>query len=223
MRNIFAVTIATNIPKKYIEKNAIAAYSRKNVDTNNTYIGNRAEHDINGLINIVMRRLLRLSIAREAMIAGTLQPKPITNGINDFPCNPMRCINLSIINAARAIYPESSINDIQKKSINIFGKKTITPPTPPITPSTTKSFNGPAGIMPSIAEDSQLTPNSIQCIGYAPTSKVAQKMANIISKNIGKPNSRLVTKASIIRVLRVTSFSFSVIVSANAPAINPYF
>ena len=47
--------------------------------------GNRAEHDINGFINIVIKRLLLLSIAREARIAGTLQPKPITNGINDLP------------------------------------------------------------------------------------------------------------------------------------------
>ena len=41
--------------------------------------------DINGMMAIVMRRLLRLSIARVAMIAGTLQPKPITIGMKDLP------------------------------------------------------------------------------------------------------------------------------------------
>ena len=69
---------------------------------------------IKGLIKIVIRRLLRLSIVRVAIIAGTLQPKPITRGINDLPCRPAKCINLSIINAARAIYPESSISEMNR-------------------------------------------------------------------------------------------------------------
>ena len=67
---------------------------------------------MNGFISMVISRLLRLSIVREAMIAGTLQPNPMTSGINDFPCRPTRCINLSMMKAARAIYPESSISDM---------------------------------------------------------------------------------------------------------------
>ena len=48
-------------------------------------------------------RLLRLSIVRVAMTAGTLQPNPITKGMNDLPCNPILCMILSMMKAARAI------------------------------------------------------------------------------------------------------------------------
>ena len=68
-----------------------------------TYTGNRALHDIKGLMSIVMMRLLRLSMVRVAIMAGTLQPNPIINGMNDFPCRPTLCMILSMINAARAI------------------------------------------------------------------------------------------------------------------------
>ena len=53
-------------------------------------------------MSMVIRRLLRLSMVRQAMIAGTLQPKPMISGMNDFPCTPMRCITRSMMNAARA-------------------------------------------------------------------------------------------------------------------------
>ena len=66
-------------------------------------MGNRALQLISGSISIVIIRLFRLSIVREAMIAGTLQPKPMTNGMKDLPCNPILCINLSMMKAARAI------------------------------------------------------------------------------------------------------------------------
>ncbi len=68
-----------------------------------TYMGRRAEHDMNGLIRMVIMRLLRLSMLRLDIMAGTLQPNPITSGMNDLPWSPMRCISLSIMNAARAI------------------------------------------------------------------------------------------------------------------------
>ena len=38
-----------------------------------------------GVISMVISRLLRLSIVRQAMIAGTLQPKPMMSGMNDLP------------------------------------------------------------------------------------------------------------------------------------------
>ena len=57
---------------------------------------------MNGVISTVMSRLLRLSIVREAMTAGTLHPNPITSGMNDLPCRPMQCITLSMMKAARA-------------------------------------------------------------------------------------------------------------------------
>ena len=66
------------------------------------------------MIAIVIRRDLRLSIERVAIMAGTLQPKPMTMGMNDLPWRPMRCISLSTMNAARAIYPLSSIREMKK-------------------------------------------------------------------------------------------------------------
>ena len=56
-----------------------------------------------GSIRIVISRLLWLSIVRVAMMAGTLQPKPMSMGINDLPCRPMRCMMRSMMKAARAM------------------------------------------------------------------------------------------------------------------------
>ena len=63
----------------------------------------RAEQDMKGKTSIVIKRLRGFSIVRVAITAGTLQPKPITIGIKDLPCKPIRCINLSMIKAARAM------------------------------------------------------------------------------------------------------------------------
>ena len=66
-----------------------------------------------GSTSMVISRERRLSMVRVAITAGTLQPNPIINGINDLPCSPMPCISLSMMKAARAIYPESSINEMK--------------------------------------------------------------------------------------------------------------
>ena len=66
-------------------------------------MGSRPAQDMNGMMAMVISRLFRLSMERVAMMAGTLQPKPITMGMNDLPCRPIRCISLSTINAARAM------------------------------------------------------------------------------------------------------------------------
>ena len=52
---------------------------------------------------MVIRRLLRFSMVRVAMMAGTLQPKPMIIGMNDLPCRPILCISLSMMKAALAI------------------------------------------------------------------------------------------------------------------------
>ena len=65
--------------------------------------GRRALHDMNGVTSIVIMRLLWLSMVRDAIIAGTLQPNPISMGMNDLPCSPILCIRRSIMNAARAM------------------------------------------------------------------------------------------------------------------------
>ena len=48
-------------------------------------MGRRAEHDIKGNTSIVISRERRLSTVRVAMTAGTLQPNPMTSGMNDLP------------------------------------------------------------------------------------------------------------------------------------------
>ena len=187
------------------------------------YIGKRAEQDINGFMSIVIIRLERLSIAREERIAGTLQPKPIIKGMNDLPCRPMRCITLSIINAARAIYPVSSRNEMHRYNINIFGKNTMTPPTPPMIPLATRSLMGPSGMVLWTKLESASTPALIQSIGNCPSENVSQKMKNIMSKNSGYPNILLVNRVSSRRVVSSSLSSSRVRVSASAPAIYPYF
>ena len=153
-------------------------------------MGRRALQDINGLINIVIKRLFRFSIVREAMIAGTLHPNPIINGINDFPCKPILCMILSIIKAARAIYPESSISEIQKYRIRILGRKTITPPTPPTIPSTSISFNGPSDMLLRIKSPICPTSHSIPIIGYSPRTNVPSNIKYMKRKKIGYPQIR---------------------------------
>ena len=51
-------------------------------------MGSLAEHDINGVMRIVLSRSFRLSSARVAMMAGTVQPKPSSIGRNAFPESP---------------------------------------------------------------------------------------------------------------------------------------
>ncbi|CCX51555.1 unknown [Alistipes sp. CAG:514] len=77
--------IASRTPRKYIPKRARAELCGKKAPASRTKIGSLPAQDMNGMMAIVMRRLLRLSIARVAMIAGTLQPKPITIGMKDLP------------------------------------------------------------------------------------------------------------------------------------------
>ncbi len=83
-------------------KMTLPALAPKNVPANSIYTGNRAEQLIRGLIRILSNRSRSLSKVRVAMIAGALQPKPMSRGINDLPCSPMMCITLSMIKAALA-------------------------------------------------------------------------------------------------------------------------
>ena len=105
-----------------------AACRGKNAPANSMSTGRRALHDMKGVISTVMMRLLRLSMVRVAIIAGTLHPNPMSMGMNDFPCSPILCMSLSIMNAARAIYPESSINEMK-----LLGEDIVTTAAPMIT------------------------------------------------------------------------------------------
>ena len=90
------------------------AWRGKKAPARSTYTGRRALQLIRGVTKMVMSRLWRLSMVRDDMMAGTLHPKPIIRGINDLPCSPILCISLSIIKAARAIYPVSSITEMNR-------------------------------------------------------------------------------------------------------------
>ena len=52
---------------------------------------------------MVITRSFLLSSVRVAIMAGTLQPNPISSGMNDLPCKPILCISLSMMKAARAM------------------------------------------------------------------------------------------------------------------------
>jgi hypothetical protein len=136
---------------------------------------------------MVINRSLRLSIIRVAIIAGTLHPKPMKSGIKDFPCKPILCISLSIIKTALAIYPVSSIKDIKRKRIIILGRKTITPPTPPIIASARKSLTIPGGNKPEIIPERLLKPISIHDFGYPPSLNVVKNVSHMKKTKIGIP------------------------------------
>ena len=100
---ILYLFIARRIPQTYNDRRMKLALLGKNAPASNTYTGKRALQLISGLTSMVIIRLLRLSIVREAIIAGTLQPNPITKGMKDLPWSPILCMILSIMKAARAI------------------------------------------------------------------------------------------------------------------------
>jgi hypothetical protein len=95
--------IASKIPVTYNPKSTRLAYLLKNIPTKTRYTGKRALHDMKGTMSIVIIRLLRLSMVRVDIMAGTLHPKPMMSGMNDLPCNPILCISLSMIKAVRDI------------------------------------------------------------------------------------------------------------------------
>ena len=105
----------------------------------------------------------------------------------------------------------------------MLGRNTITPPTPPITPSMSISFTGPSGMYVLMRSPINPTPASIQSIGYCPMVKVAQNISHIMNMKIGNPNSLLVTTASIIAVVLASSLSSVWSVSRSPPDTNPYF
>ena len=67
-----------------------------------------AEQGANVMAKAAKSRSRLVSIILHALIAGTLQPYPRIIGIRAFPCKPILCIALSIINATRVRTPESS-------------------------------------------------------------------------------------------------------------------
>ena len=56
-----------------------------------------------GSSRMVMRRSFSFSMVRAPIMAGTVQPKPISMGIKAFPLRPKRRSSRSMIKAARDI------------------------------------------------------------------------------------------------------------------------
>ena len=89
---------------------------------------------------MVMRRSRSFSTPRAAMIAVVVQPNPISMGMKERPDKPILRSSLSVMKAARDIYPESSRMDMNRKISRIWGKNTNTPPTPAMMPSITREY-----------------------------------------------------------------------------------
>jgi hypothetical protein len=101
---------------------------------------NRAEHKENGITNIDSIRKPCDRITRVPKIAGTLQPKPISDITNDRPSNPNLSIKASIKNAALDRYPLSSTIAIQRKNRKITGRNAATVAIPAYSPSIRNPF-----------------------------------------------------------------------------------
>ncbi len=128
-------------PKVKAHKNPVE-YSKNNIKNGlenllaiKRYTGSLAEQDINGTQSAVVR-LLSSSVLH-ASNAGTLQPNPITMGTMLFPESPHKDMGVSIINAIRAMYPESSKSERKKKRSSTLGKNAKTLPNDDIMPSQT--------------------------------------------------------------------------------------
>ena len=128
-----------------------------------------------------------------------------------------------MIKAARAMYPVSSKREIKKNKIRMFGRKTRTPPTPAIIPSTIMSEIIPAGSMSLTNSPNKAIPFSIHSCGNAPKVNV---VSNIIHKNknrIGNPNHLFVRSTSIAYESSAFLSLFLWNVSFRAPRMKPYF
>ena len=100
---IRATIAAKTMPNPYMEKITSPAYPPNSVPASRAYTGSRALHDIKGATMIVTSLSRSDSSVRVAMIAGTLQPKPMIIGMNAFPWRPIACMIRSIRKAARAM------------------------------------------------------------------------------------------------------------------------
>ena len=91
---------------------------------------------MNGVSMIVILRSRSEGSVRVDITAGTVQPNPISIGTMLRPESPIFRSSLSIKNATRAMYPESSRSERKKKSTTMIGMKLSTLPTPVKMPST---------------------------------------------------------------------------------------
>ena len=86
---------------------------------------------------------------------------------------------------------------MKKNKIRMLGRKTITPPTPLMMPSTIRLRSDPSAIKFVTVSLSQLTPLSIHPAGMAPSVKVAWNITHINSRKTGSPQILSVMMRSI--------------------------
>lgn len=85
LEKILASISETMIPNTYISMMMLAACVGKNTPANNAYTGRRAEHDIKGTNNVVMRRSLGCSMVRGRHNRRDIAAKSDDEGNEAFP------------------------------------------------------------------------------------------------------------------------------------------
>ncbi len=111
---------------------------------NRAIIGSLAPHGMKVVVMMVIRLSRSFSMVLEAMTPGTPHPVPISIGMKDLPERPNLRKIRSMINATRAIYPQSSRIARKMNRISIWGTKPSTAPTPATIPSRIKLCSHPA-------------------------------------------------------------------------------
>ena len=97
------VITATTMPATYSTSSMMSALDGKKAAIMVSRMGARAPQDMKGTRNSVVLRSCSLSMVRHAIIAGTLHPNPMSIGMKLFPESPNLRMNMSMMNAARAI------------------------------------------------------------------------------------------------------------------------
>ena len=171
---------------------------------------------MNGVSRIVIRRSLSLGRVREAMTAGTVQPKPISRGTILRPESPILLRILSITNATRAIYPLSSSIERKKNIVTMIGRKLRTLPTPSKMPSMIRLCSTlltcPAVSAASTTLVNAPIPASSSSCSHRPiTLKVRKQTSPIITMNIGIAVYFPVRTLSILWLLALPLFTFGLI------------
>ena len=199
-----ATPIATSMPRIYMENAARKAYSAKNISAKSMYMVRRALQLMNGVTSITLNLSRLFSSAREAIIAGTVQPKPSSMGMNALPESPSLLIIPSMTYATLAMYPLSSRKASARKSMHMLGKKVMIVPTPLIMPSTSSEvITGLAfadSSPPETAPVSASMPISKSDFIRSPTKKVRKKTTAMMPRNIGIPHILWVNALSSLSV-----------------------
>ena len=174
------------------------------------------------------------SIVLVAIIAGTLHPKPITNGITAFPGKPNLFIILSVINGILAMYPLSSKKDMAKNKNANIGKNTNTAPTPEITPSANNDAINLLDIDDFIISDKNPKKYSIIAENGFETSNVnlnnihkngtISKVPTFSSVKTSSSISVVVNLPALLLTTSLTILSITLYLSSTIPnSASPYF